>query len=227
MDKHEVPVTVRLPGAWLWGVVLVGAGLGIGAAFAVGPVADWMIRLFDGVPGPLKLVAALPLVWSLPVLTLVGALAGAWVAGIWHAENPVVEVGPDSVVVHDGGGGRHVERARLAEVFTDGHDLVLRGSDGREYVRTRVDSGLAGRLRSACERHGYPWCGTVDPHESAYTVWVDGTPALDESTHALLRKRRRAIADGRTGAAEEAREELQSRGISVRDRGKAQQYREV
>ncbi|WP_327159795.1 hypothetical protein OHB11_37440 [Streptomyces zaomyceticus] len=77
MDKHEVPVTVRLPGAWLWGVVLVGAGLGVGAAFAVGPVADWMIRLFDGVPGPLKLVAALPLVWSLPVLTLVGALAGA------------------------------------------------------------------------------------------------------------------------------------------------------
>ncbi|MEV4941515.1 CysS/YqeB C-terminal domain-containing protein [Streptomyces zaomyceticus] len=58
-------------------------------------------------------------------------------------------------------------------------------------------------------------------------MWVDGTPALDESTHALLRKRRRAIADDRTGAAEEAREELRARGISVRDRGEAQQYREV
>ncbi|MCX4985453.1 hypothetical protein [Streptomyces sp. NBC_00572] len=227
MVRHEPPVTVRLPEAWLWGVILVGAGLGAGAAFAVGPVADWIIRIFDGVPGPLKLAAALPLVWAVPALTLAGALAGAWVAGVWRAENPVVEVGADSIVVHDGGGGRHVERARLAEVFTDGHDLVLRGADGGEHVRTRVDSGLAGRLRSAFEQHGYPWSGTVEPHESAYTVWVDGTPDLDESTHALLRKRRRAIADDRTGAADEAREELQARGISVRDRGKAQQYRTV
>ncbi|MFD3993477.1 hypothetical protein [Streptomyces sp. NPDC058583] len=227
MVKQEPPVTVRLPEAWLWVVILVGAGLGVGAAFAVGPVADWMIHLFDGAPGPLRLAAALPLVWAVPVLTLVGALAGAWVAGIWRAENPVVEVGADSIVVHHGGGGRHVERAQLAEVFTDGHDLVLRGAGGEEHVRTRVDSGLASRLRSAFEQHGYPWCGTADPYESAYTIWVDNTPGLDERAHALLRKRQRAITDDRTGAADEAREELQARGISVRDRGKAQQYRKV
>ncbi|MFE5659937.1 hypothetical protein ACFQ9H_27510 [Streptomyces sp. NPDC056517] len=227
MVKQEPPVTVRLPQAWLWAVILIGAVLGVGAAFAVGPIADWMIRLFDGAPGPLKLAAALPLVWAVPALTLVGALAGAWVAGVWRAENPVVEVGADSIVVHDGGGGRHVERAQLAEAFTDGRDLVLRGADGGEHVRTRVDSGLAERLRSAFEQHGYPWRGTVDPHESTYTVWVDNAPDLDERTHALLRKRQRAIADDRTGAADGAREELQARGISVRDRGKAQQYRKV
>ncbi|MFD9242157.1 PH domain-containing protein [Streptomyces sp. NPDC059556] len=227
MVKQEPPVTVRLPEAWLWVVILIGAGLGVGAAFTVGPVADGMIRLFDGAPGPLGLAAALPLVWAVPVLALVGAVAGAWVAGVWRSENPVVEVGADGVVVHDGAGGRHVARAQLAEVFTDGRELVLRGADGGEHVRTRVDSGLAERLRSAFEQHGYPWRGTVDPHEAAYTVWVDNTPDLDERAHALLRKRRRAIADDRTGAADEAREELRAQGISVRDRGKVQQYRTV
>lgn len=228
MIKPEPPVTVRLPGTWLWAVVLIGAALGLGAAFAVGPLADWMIGLFDGAPGPLRLAAALPLVWAVPVLTLVGGVAGALLAGTWHDENPVIEVGADSVVVHDATGGRHVERARIAEVFTDGRELVLRAADGREHVRTRVDSGLAGRLRSAFERHSYPWRGTFDPHEADYTTWVDNGPGLDQSAHALLRTRQRALADDRAGAADEALDELRTLGISVRDRGgEAQQYRKV
>jgi hypothetical protein len=228
MDEREPSVTVRLPDMWLWAVVLVGAALGLGLAFAVGPLADWMIGRFDGAPGPLRLAAALPLGWAVPVLTLCGGLAGAWVANTWREENPVVEVGPDSVVVRDAtGGGRHIERARIAEVFTDGRDLVLRDADGREHVRTRVDSGLTERLRSAFERQGYPWHGTADPHEADYTVWVDNGPGLDERAHTLLRTRQRALADNRTGTADEARDELRTLGISVRDRGKAQQYRKV
>ncbi|MEV0375116.1 hypothetical protein AB0I10_36000 [Streptomyces sp. NPDC050636] len=227
MVKREPSVTVRLPGAWLWAVILGGAALGLGAAFAVGPLADWMISFFDGAPGPLRLAAALPLVWAVPVLTLVGGVAGALVAGAWHAENPVIEVGTDSVVVHNTTGGRHVERALVAEVFTDGRELVLRDADGREHVRTRVDNGLAGRLKSAFEQQGYPWRGTVDPHEADYTTWVDNAPGLEERVHTLLRMRQRALADDRTGAADEAREELRALGISVRDRDKAQQYREV
>ncbi|MFF4953248.1 YqeB family protein [Streptomyces chattanoogensis] len=227
MDKHEPPVTVRLPQVWLWAVILGGAALGLGAAFAVGPLTDWMIGLFDGAPGPLRLAAALPLGWAVPVLTLVGGVIGAFVAGTWHEENPVIEVGADSVVVHDATGGRHVERARVAEVFTDGRELVLRDADGREHVRARVDRGLEGRLQSAFEQHGYPWRGTVDPHEADYTTWVDNGPDLDERAHALLRMRQRALADDRAGAADEAREDLRTLGISVRDRGKAQQYRKA
>ncbi|MBD0420223.1 hypothetical protein H0H10_13795 [Streptomyces sp. TRM S81-3] len=227
MVKREPSVTVRLPQAWLWAVILGGAAIGLGAAFAVGPLADWLISRFDGAPGPLRLAAALPLVWAIPVLTLVGGVAGALVAGTWHDENPVIEVGADSVVVHDATGGRHVERARIAEVFTDGRELVLRDTDGREHVRTRVDSGLAGRLQSAFEQQDYPWRGTVDPHEADYTTWVDNVPGLDERAHALLRKRQRALADNRTGAADEAHEELRALGISVRNRGKVQQYRKV
>ncbi|MFD7296430.1 hypothetical protein ACFV9W_24350 [Streptomyces sp. NPDC059897] len=227
MVKSEPHITVRLPEAWLWAVILIGAGLGVGAAFAVGPLANWMISFFDGAPGPLKLAAALPRVWAVPVLALVGGAAGALVAGIWRGENPVVEVHADGVVVHDAAGSRHVERARIAEVFTDGRELVLRDADGLENVRTRVDSGLAGRLRSAFEQQGYSWRGTVDPHEADYTPWVDNAPGLDERTHTLLRKRQRALADDRTGAADEAREELRAIGVSVRDRDEVQQYRKV
>ncbi|MFE7112876.1 hypothetical protein ACFU98_38605 [Streptomyces sp. NPDC057575] len=227
MVRREPPVTVRLPEAWLWAVILGGAALGLGAAFAVGPLADWMTSLFDSAPGPLRLAAALPLMWAVPVLTLCGSVAGAWLAGTWRKENPVIEVGADSVVVHDATGGRHVERARIAEVFTDGRELVLRDTDGTEHVRTRVDSGLTGRLQSAFEQQRYPWRGTVDPHETEYTAWVDNGPGLDEHAHTLLRMRQRALTDDRTGAADEARDELRTLGISVRDRGKTQQYRKV
>ncbi|MFF9320201.1 hypothetical protein ACF1BP_29095 [Streptomyces sp. NPDC014735] len=227
MVKREPTVTVRLPEAWLWAVILGGAVLGLGAAFAVGPLADWMTSLFDSAPGPLRLAAALPLMWAVPVLTLCGGVAGAWLADTWRKENPVIEVGADSVVVHDATGGHHIEQARIAEVFTDGRELVLRDADGTEHVRTRVDSGLVGRLQSAFEQQRYPWRGTVDPHEADYTAWVDNGPGLDERAHTLLRMRQRALADDRTGAADEARDELHTLGISVRDRGKTQQYRKV
>ncbi|MER5475554.1 hypothetical protein ABT026_01010 [Streptomyces sp. NPDC002734] len=227
MAEHEPSVTVRLPDAWLSAVILCGAALGLGAAFAVGPLADWMIGRFDGAPGPLRLAAALPLVWAVPVLTLCGGVAGAWVADSWRKENPVIEVGAAGVVVRDATGGHHVERALIADAFTDGRDLVLRDSDGREHVRTRVESALAGRLQAAFEQHGYSWRGTADPHEADWTDWVDNDPGLDERAHTLLRTRQRALADHRTGTADEARDELRPLGITVRDRGKAQQYRKV
>lgn len=225
MSKPGPTVTVRLPGAWLGAVVLTGAVIGFGAAFAVGPVADWLMDLFGGAPGPLRLAAELPLGWAVPVLTVVGGVGGALLAGAWSDENPVIEVGAGSVVVRQGAGSRHVERAEVAEVFTDGRELVLRGADGREHVRTRVESGLYGRLREAFERQGYPWRGTTDPHEAEFIPWVDNGPGLDERAHALLRTRQRALTDDRSGAADEARDELWELRISVRDRGKAQWYR--
>lgn len=227
MAKSDSPDTVRLPESWLWGVILCGAALGLGAAFAVGPLADWMTDLFDSAPGPLRVAAALPLGWAVPVLGLVGGAAGAGVAHTWRKDNPVIEVGAESVVVQDATGGQHVERTRIAQVFTDGGELVLRGADGREHVRTRVDDALNGRLRATFERRGYPWCGTADPHEAEYTTWIDDGPELDQRAHALLRSRKRALADSRNGAADEAREELWTIGISVRDRGETQQYRRL
>ncbi|MGV9318088.1 YqeB family protein [Streptomyces sp. NPDC003660] len=225
MSKAGPTVTVRLPGAWLGAVVLAGALLGFGAAFAVGPVAHWLMDVFGGAPAPLRLAARLPLGWAVAVLTVVGGVGGAVVAGAWKDESPVVEVGAGSVVVRRDGTGRHVERADVAEVFIDRRELVLRGADGREHVRTWVESALNGRLREAFERQGYPWLGTTDPHEAEFIPWVDHGPGLDEPAHALLRTRQRALIDEKSGAADAARDELRALGISVRDRGKAQQYR--
>lgn len=43
----------------------------------------------------------------------------------------------------------------------------------------------------------------------------------------LLRTRQRALTDKRMGAADDARDELRSLGVVVRDRDHKQQYREI
>ena len=91
--------------------------------------------------------------------------------------------------------------------------------------RTASDGAIAGRLAAALERFGYPWAGTSDPHE--FTLWVDRSPNLEARVHELLRRRRRALDDGRTGTAEEARDALIELGVVVRDRDGRQEYRLV
>ncbi|OLT14015.1 hypothetical protein BJF78_20655 [Pseudonocardia sp. CNS-139] len=221
----EEPVTVRLPAGWLWLVVVLGAGLGCGAGFAVAPLVGWLVELVGGAPGPLRLAAALPTVWAVPVLTLAGAAGGAWVASVWRRESPAVTIGPDHVLVHQDGAGTHVDQGQVGAAFTDGHDLVLLDHTGGELLRTPGSDLTTDRLRDAFTRFGYPWQGTADPREAEFVTWVDRSPGLDEPAHALLRTRRRALADKRTGAAEEALDGLRALGIAVRDRSGAQQYR--
>lgn len=66
---------------------LAGAALGFGAAFVIGPVVTWLLGLVGDAPGPLRLAAALPLEWSVPVLTLAGLCVGIWLAHEWQKEN--------------------------------------------------------------------------------------------------------------------------------------------
>ena len=72
---------------------------------------------------------------------------------------------------------------------------------------------------------GIRWAGTTNPRDAEFVTWVDRSEELDEQTHALLRRRRRALADKRTGTAEELRDELLDLDVVVRDRGDSQQYR--
>lgn len=218
-------VTVQIPRAWRWALVLIGVALGVGAAFAVRPVVAGLVGLVGGAPGPLRLVAAMPLAWGVPVLAVVGAIVGAWAGHAWQKETVVVTVEADAVVVAHAGERVHSRRNQIAAVFTDGHDLVLLDAAGRPLVRAKADDMLTGRLRAAFERYGYPWRGTSDPYESDYTVWVDRSPDLDEPIHALLRTRHRALADKRPGEAAQALDALQAQGLVVRDRGGTQQYR--
>lgn len=84
---------------------------------------------------------------------------------------------------------------------------------------------LDSRAGPAFAEFDYPWAGTKDPREAAFTAWIDRSAELDDSVHALLRARRRALTDKRWGEAEAVREDLAARGVVVRDRGAKQQYR--
>ncbi len=218
-------VTVRLPETWLWLVRIGGAALGFGAGFGVAPLVSWLLDLVGGAPGPLRLAAQLPTVWAVPLLTLVGAAAGAWAAAAWRKESPVVTVAGDHITVHEHGSGLHLDHERIGEVFTDGRDLVVLDADGGELTRVKADELSTGRLRAAFEKFDLPWRGTADPREAEFVRWVDRSPDLDEPVHALLRARKRAMADKRSGAAEEALDGLRVMGVAVRDRDGGQQYR--
>ncbi|MFF5210576.1 hypothetical protein [Streptosporangium sp. NPDC000396] len=221
----ERAATVGMPAVWLWLIRIGGAVLGFGAGFAVAPLVRWLLDLTGSAPGPLRLAAQLPTVWAVPVLTVVGAGAGVWLASLARRQSPVVTVDGDHVAVHEGDFGLHLRCDRVGAVFTDGRDLVVLDHSEGELARVRATDLPTERLREVFERFGYPWCGTADPREAEFARWVDGTPDLDEPTHALLRARKRALADKQVGAAENALDGLRAVGIAVRDRDGAQQYR--
>jgi hypothetical protein len=160
-----------------------------------------------------------------PALTVVGALAGVYVAVLARRQSPILSVNGAHVAIEEGASVRQLAREQIAAVFTDGRDLVVLDHMEGELARIRAADLPAGRLGGAFQRFGYPWHGTTDPREAEFVRWVDGSPDLDAKTHALLRTRMRALADKRVGAAEDALDELRARGVAVRDRGGAQQYR--
>lgn len=223
----ENHVAIAIPRGWIVAVRVAGALLGFGAAFVIGPLVRWLLGLAGDAPGPLRLAAGLPLVLAIPVLTIAGLGLGFWITREWQKENGVITVSPDGVTVQRGGNGAHVARDRISEVFSDGHDLILVDEQTNELLRAKTDKMLLARLRQAFEELGYRWQGTTDPHEHAFVTWVDGNGLMDGRAQDLLRARQRALADKRYGAAEDARDELRHRGIVVRDRNDAQQYRVV
>jgi hypothetical protein len=110
-------------------------------------------------------------------------------------------------------------------VFVDGRELVVLDHAAGELARVRAADLPTGRLRPAFERFGYTWQGAADPRAAEFVRWIDGTPDVDPSIHALLRERKRAMDDKLPGAAEDALDELRARGVAVRDRGGVHQYR--
>lgn len=223
----ENHVAIAIPTRWIVGVRIASAVLGFGAAFVIGPIVDWLLGLAGDAPGPLRLAAGLPLVWAIPVLTIAGVGLGFWITREWQRENGIITVSPEGVTVQRGGTGSHVARDRIHEVFSDGRDLILADKQTSELLRVKTDRILLTRLCQAFEGLGYPWQGTTDPHEHAFETWVDGNGQLNGRAQDLLRARQRALADKRSGAAEDVRDDLRDLGIVVRDRNDAQQYRVV
>lgn len=217
--------TVSIRARWTAIFPLVGAIIGLVAAFIIGPAVAWLLNLIGDAPGPMRLAALLPLAWAIPVLMIIGAVAGFIFLAQWHEEAGKVTIDARSITVGHKHGKQLVTRDNISEVFTDGHDLVMVGTAGRDLLRTAIDDELATQLGPVLEQHSYPYVGDRDPREGAFVVWVDGEAVLEEESETLLRDRHRAKLDDKPGRIQELTELLAQRDIVVRDRDDEQQYR--
>ncbi|MER5393543.1 hypothetical protein [Saccharopolyspora sp. NPDC002686] len=219
--------TVRIPSAVLWALTIGGAILGAALGFLVKPLVNWIIDLIGDAPGPLRLAAALPTAWAIPVLAVVGLGVGAWLAAEAKKDSLELTVRQEGVELKQGGTERYLRREDVDAVFQDGKDLVLLDATTRQLARHKSSDLPKDQVKAAFEHFGYPWAGASDPHEDDFRKWLDGHPDLDEETNALLRARSRALTDKQHGAAADLTDQLQARGVVLRDRAGTQQYRQI
>lgn len=216
--------TIGIRSRWKVIFPVVGALLGIVAAFIVGPAVGWLLNQIGDAPGPLRIAALLPLAWAIPVLAILGAVAGVIMLGQWEEEAGGIAVNDDGLTVEKKSGKRLIRSPRA--IFTDGHDLVALDAEEREVLRTPIDEELTAQLEAALAEHGHPYLGTVDPHEADFVEWVEGATPVSDEAATLLLERHRAQQDGQPGTVERLRAELNTLGIAVRDR-EGQEYRQI
>lgn len=219
------PDQVRMHAGYLWLLRLGCPLLGIAVGLTVKPLVRWTTRTLDSAPAPLRIAADIPTPWAIPILGILGAVAGYWLAQQAERDSLTVTVQPDHLITTHHDRERYIQRAQVSSAFTDPKDLVLLDAEGRELFRAPTTDLPKDQLADALRRHHYPWRGTRDPHEDEYRRWIDGHPDLDEQNHVLLRARHTALRSKNRDEAERIRTQLQDHGIVVRDRGKQQQYR--
>ncbi|GAA1174157.1 YqeB family protein [Nesterenkonia xinjiangensis] len=221
----DARVTVSLSSRLGPAFTVAGAALGGVAAMLIRPTTSWMMDRLDGSPAPLRLLDQLPLSWSVPLLAVLGAVAGFLIYAAWNHDVGTVTVDAQTVTVDQKTGAAVFRHAEISDAFLDKDDLVLLARDSRELSRTPSENGLASELKEAFGMFGLPWSGTTDPRDVEFHPWVDRSRELDAELHTMLRERRRALADGRSGEAESLRDQLTAHGVIVRDRDGAQQIR--
>ncbi|WP_156759074.1 YqeB family protein [Microbacterium karelineae] len=222
---HDEAVTVTVPARWRGGLVAILTVVGFGSAFAVGPLVDWLIGRIDSAPGVLRLAAELPLWAAIPILTVVGAVAGFLLAEAWREDSARVRVDRETTTVTHRKTSVRLARDEVAAIYTDRGELVLTGENTEELLRVKADETMHSRLREAFTGRDWPWLGAADPHDADFAPWVDHSDDLSAREHDLMRARHRALSDGRAGAAADAGDALRELGIVVRDRSQGQQYR--
>ncbi len=216
---------VKIPTRYTTIFTALGAAVGLGAAFAVGPLLGWLLRRFGDAPGPLRVVAELPFAWAIPVLTIGGAIGGFLIASSWTEASGTIDVNEAGVTVHSKNLDRYIPKATTGRVFAEKKELVILDGDTRELFRGPVEDEMLPGLRAALAQWDYPALESSDPFGDQFSTWVEGDGRLDERTEGLLRARRRALADEQPGTAEDALEKLRHSGLMVRDRDGRQQYR--
>jgi hypothetical protein len=207
--------------------ITVGAAAGLALALIAGPVTAWLLDRLDSAPVFLRIIVEFPLAVTLPVLTVIGAVAGWFVFAVWEGEVGSVTLDDDGVLITQEKAATRFTREEVAEAFLDREELVLVDADSRELSRTPSDAGLHARLCAAFEARDIPWRGAVDPREDSFLPWIDRDCTLAAQDHDLLRARQRALSDQRAGEAAALRDQLRDRGLVVRDRDEAQQVRRI
>ncbi|QGK71736.1 hypothetical protein GIY23_21445 [Allosaccharopolyspora coralli] len=226
MNRSE-SITVRMPG-WISWLLRIGAGtIGVLLGFLVKPLVGWVVAIVGDAPGPLRLAASLPTGWAVPVLALVGLLAGIWLAHTARHEALLLTVSATAVHLRQKGMERRIPREAVSVAFLDGKELVLLASDTTQLARYGASDLPARQIRDAFDNFQYAWFDHGDPHEHEFQSWVDGHPMLDETRNRLLRSRSRALSENRWGTAADLADDLQEIGLVVRDRGTDQEYRTI
>lgn len=223
-ERSETVVGAR---AWEQALVWVGFPvLGVLAGWLVKALAGWASTL-PWVPfqGPLRLLASIPEPWATLGALVLGGAVGLVVAFIGHQENLTVTVSADTVTLRRGESSRELAAGSIDGAFVDGKRLVLLGPDTGELAREQTDLDT-GRLRDAFTAHGFTW-HDADPHREAFRPWVEDSPDLSGSAHALLKARRRALAKDKKDDAAELRDELGKLGVVVREDKQRQYWRQV
>ena len=218
------PVVVQMPPIWGWLFPLGLGAVGFGLGFAVRPVFTWMMNLFDGAPAPLRVVAVLPTLWAVLILTAVGVAAGVWLARQAREEALVVIVDDMGVYFTHQSHAGFVPAEAVAAAMLDGKELILVDDRTRELARHKAEDLNTAELEKAFTTFGHRW----EPnhlYDDQFKRWVDGRPGLDERTNNLLRDRGRAMTDGQAGTVSAMTDKLFEVGVVVRDRDDRQEYR--
>ncbi|MBE1487397.1 YqeB family protein [Plantactinospora soyae] len=200
--------------------------LGAGLLWLLQWSAGWIASIrWIPMRGPFMLIDAVDEPWATGGALLLGVLGGLVVAGMAAVERLTVTVAADRVTLVRGGTtSQHLERDWIGEVFRDGKQLVLLGTDTGELARESSDLPTD-RLRNAFEAYGYRWSADGDPYRDDYRSWVvDGT-GLPAGADSLLKARQRALDKKERAQVAELRLDLARLGVVVRDQDKRQYWR--
>ncbi|MEV6559140.1 hypothetical protein AB0M22_25725 [Nocardia sp. NPDC051756] len=225
MTTVSAPTVLRISPIWAWLFGAGGLAVGCGIGFAVHPVGRWMIDTFDASPGPLKLATSVPTVWLVLATTLIGTVAGVLLFEIGRSESLTLTVADDHVELVKEARAQHVPRKHVAAVFREDADLVFTDRNKRRLARFDANDLNRNDIEQAFRRHGYPWLDRNDPFGADYFRWADGRPETGKAVDAVLRARRRALADEKPLDVAELDEQLLELGIDVRDRRGEQHIR--
>ncbi|WP_339295762.1 DUF308 domain-containing protein [Paenibacillus sp. FSL W7-1279] len=188
-------------------------------------IADWATGL-AWVPfqGPLELIATIQGPWIVIVTAVLGLLAGMVLSHIAIKESLAVRLSDKEITLRIHEAERTFAREEVSAAFMDGKQLVLLGNEGEELYREKPEAKRE-TVAEAFMRHGYSWRDR-DPFADHYVRWVADTPGLTPSMNALFLAREKAIENDDQEDAADLRRELSKLGITVRDDGKRQYWRQ-